>query len=139
VPVNRCFVSIPLFFVRVGFSFEGLNVRDATIKTLLHAFARILAQVLRLNVRDATIKTLLLQKAEFALGQIKPTAVFGRVMKLELSGNSSCLLRRKCFVKGSDPPMGVELIANLRVQANANIICQIRSAKENLECGKISV
>jgi hypothetical protein len=28
---------------------------------------------------------------------------------------------------------------NLRVQANANIICQIRSAKENLECGKMSV
>ena len=60
---------MPLLFVCVGFSFEGVNGRDATSKTLL------------------------LQHAAFELSQLKPTAVLGRVMKLKLFGNPSCFLR----------------------------------------------
>ena len=53
-----------------------------------------------MNIRDVVIHGST-QNTQFKLGHIEPTAVFGRVVKLQLSLDSPCFLRREGLVQGS--------------------------------------
>ena len=51
------------------------------------------------DIRDTAIQALALQDAQFDFGHIEPTAVFGRVVKLQLSENPSGLFRGEGFIE----------------------------------------
>jgi hypothetical protein len=60
-------------------------------------------------VLDAVCKTLTTQMAEFDLGHVEPTPVFGGIMDFQCIGDSFRLLRNKRFIQRS-LMMGIQII-----------------------------
>ena len=51
------------------------------------------------DVRDAPVEALAAERAEFNLGNVEPTAMFGRVMDFKATSQPPRFLRRKGLVK----------------------------------------
>ena len=63
----------------------------------------------RVGITDAPIPTFPAEHAQFQFGHVEPTAMLGRVVKLQAFENAAGFGRRKGFVQGRRP-MGVQVV-----------------------------
>ncbi len=63
------------------------------------------------HVGDSAVETLLLEDAQFGLGHVEPTAVFGCIVELEAFHQATCFIGGKGLVEGSGL-VGIEVVVD---------------------------